>query len=247
MRTIARMTALLTIAALPFATGVAAQTSARPAPKQPDYNAQSSASSAQGVRPVQDPKNIALWRASKLIGENVLDAHGKNIGKVEDLMLDSKGNVSFAVMSFGGFLGIGDKLFAVPWNHMRFEHKGNDVTAVVLDVSKETLEKAPSFASDKWPDDPRWVDESRQYWRRTARTDTGHNGTASDGMITTKVKSKLAAEKVSTLMKVNVDTRDGVVQLNGTVDSAQTKDRATELARQVNGVKRVVNNLKVGG
>jgi hypothetical protein len=149
MRSISRITAMLAVAALPFATAASAQSGAPPAPKQPGYNPQSAASSAQGVRPVQDPKNIGLWRASKLIGENVRDAEGKNIGKIEDLMLDAKGNVSFAVMSFGGFLGIGDKLFAVPWNHMRFEHKGNDVTAVVLDVTKETLEKAPSFARDK--------------------------------------------------------------------------------------------------
>ena len=68
-----------------------------------------------------------------------------------------------------------------------------------------------------------------------------------DSTITAKVKAKLASEKVSTLTKVNVDTRQGVVQLNGTVDSEQTRMRATDLARQVDGVRDVVNNLKVGG
>jgi osmotically-inducible protein OsmY len=59
------------------------------------------------------------------------------------------------------------------------------------------------------------------------------------------VKSKLVAEKASSLTKVNVDTRQGVVSLNGTVDSNETKERAAKLARQVEGVREVVNNLKV--
>jgi osmotically-inducible protein OsmY len=59
------------------------------------------------------------------------------------------------------------------------------------------------------------------------------------------VKSKLIAEKASSLTKVNVDTRQGVVSLNGTVDSNETKERAAKLARQVEGVREVVNNLKV--
>jgi len=61
------------------------------------------------------------------------------------------------------------------------------------------------------------------------------------------VKTKLAGEKVSTLLKVNVDTNQGVVQLNGSVDSERMKQRASELARQVDGVRRVVNTLKVQG
>jgi len=65
--------------------------------------------------------------------------------------------------------------------------------------------------------------------------------------ITASVKTKLATEKAATLLKVNVDTNQGVVQLNGSVDSERTKLRASELARQVDGVRKVVNNLKVQG
>ena len=61
------------------------------------------------------------------------------------------------------------------------------------------------------------------------------------------MKSKLALEKLSTLTKVDVDTRQGTVHLNGTVDSERTKARAAELVRQVDGVKGVVNNLRVQG
>jgi len=67
-----------------------------------------------------------------------------------------------------------------------------------------------------------------------------------DASITAAVKSKLAAEKVSTLTRIDVATNQGTVYLNGTVESADMKTRAADLARRVSGVKDVVNNLKVG-
>src|SRR5262245_55447484 len=57
-------------------------------------------------------------------------------------------------------------------------------------------------------------------------------------------KSRLAIEKVATLLKVNVDTKEGTVQLNGSVDSERTKQRATELARQVDGVRKHLGNSR---
>ncbi len=71
--------------------------------------------------------------------------------------------------------------------------------------------------------------------------------TVDDASITAAVKTKLAAEKAATLTRIDVDTNRGTVYLNGTVDSAEMKTRAGELARQVRGVREVVNNLKVGG
>jgi hyperosmotically inducible protein len=66
-----------------------------------------------------------------------------------------------------------------------------------------------------------------------------------DATITASVKSKLAAEKVATLTKVDVDTNKGTVYLTGNVENAAIKARATEVARQVDGVREVVNNLKL--
>ncbi|HEV8307414.1 MAG TPA: BON domain-containing protein [Methylomirabilota bacterium] len=71
--------------------------------------------------------------------------------------------------------------------------------------------------------------------------------TVDDASITAAVKTKLAGEKVSTLTKIDVDTNKGTVYLNGNVDTAAMKMRAAELARQVKGVREVVNNLKVSG
>ncbi len=66
-----------------------------------------------------------------------------------------------------------------------------------------------------------------------------------DASITTAVKARLAREKASTLTKVDVDTRQGVVRLSGTVDNDRMRQRASELTRQVAGVRAVRNDLKV--
>ena len=66
-----------------------------------------------------------------------------------------------------------------------------------------------------------------------------------DTAITAAVKSKLAAEKVSTLTRIGVDTVQGTVYLTGIVETPALKARAGEIARQVQGVRGVVNNLKV--
>jgi hyperosmotically inducible protein len=79
----------------------------------------------------------------------------------------------------------------------------------------------------------------------TAMTGKTAGENVDDASITASVKSKLAAEKMATLTKVDVDTNRGTVYLTGNVENAAVKARATEIARQVAGVRDVVNNLKV--
>jgi hyperosmotically inducible periplasmic protein len=79
----------------------------------------------------------------------------------------------------------------------------------------------------------------------TALTGKTAGENVDDATITAGVKAKLAVEKASTLMKIDVDTNKGTVYLNGNVDSGAMKERAEDLARQVKGVKDVVNNLKL--
>jgi hyperosmotically inducible protein len=69
--------------------------------------------------------------------------------------------------------------------------------------------------------------------------------TIDDASITASVKTKLAAEKAGTLTKVDVDTNRGVVYLSGNVDDPALKSRASEIAREVEGVRDVVNNIQV--
>ena len=79
----------------------------------------------------------------------------------------------------------------------------------------------------------------------TSMTGKSAGQNVDDATITAQVKSKLAAEKFATLTKVDVDTNRGTVYLTGNVENAAIKARATEIARNVSGVREVVNNLTV--
>ena len=75
---------------------------------------------------------------------------GEDLGKINDLMIDlQSGRIAYAVLSFGGVLGIGDKLFALPWNALRVDE---DEKELILDIDKRRLETAPGFDKDHWPD-----------------------------------------------------------------------------------------------
>ena len=102
--------------------------------------------------------------ASTLTGDNVVNSRGDTLGKIEDLMIDlDTGRVAYAVLGFGGFLGIGNKLFAVPWQALRIDQDSHNV---VFDIDKERLEDAPGFDKDHWPDmsDMTWRNEVYQYY-----------------------------------------------------------------------------------
>ena len=91
-----------------------------------------------------------VLKASSLIGKRVQDADGKKLGSIKDLVIDpSEGEVQYAVLDFGGFLGVGDKYFAVPWEALQLTE---DQKAVVLDVRKKDLKQAPGFDKNNWPD-----------------------------------------------------------------------------------------------
>jgi sporulation protein YlmC with PRC-barrel domain len=181
---------------------------------------------------VDDLDKMQSMRGSKLIGSTVKDRAGRDIGKIEDLMLGRDGRISYAVLSFGGLLGVGERLYVVPWSSMRIERPDGKTMTVMLDnVKKEDLEKAPKYTEKAARQEPPPAKATE------ARSDT---------MITADVKTKLAKEKLGTLTKVDVDTKDGVVHLTGTVDNEAMKTRATEVVRDVKGVREVRNDLRVG-
>jgi sporulation protein YlmC with PRC-barrel domain len=102
--------------------------------------------------------------ASTLIGDDVRNRAGESLGKVEEIMIDlSTGSIAYAVLSFGGFLGIGDKLFAVPWQAMDIDL---DEHEFVLDVDEERLRNAPGFDKDHWPKtpDPTFMEEMYTFY-----------------------------------------------------------------------------------
>jgi sporulation protein YlmC with PRC-barrel domain len=108
-------------------------------------------------------------RVSKIIGTDVVNSKGEKIGDVEDIVLDAKGNVAYAVVSTGGFLGVGDKMHAVPWTAIR-TNTGTD--NFMLDVDKDRLRSAPGFDQSSWPNvnDPKWSSENRRYFPASGTT-----------------------------------------------------------------------------
>ncbi len=96
-----------------------------------------------------DRNNPDFLSASTLKGDKVINAAGEDLGKIEELMIDLRdGRLAFAVLSFGGFLGLGDKLFAIPWQALTLRLHDH---AFVFDIPKENLEKAEGFDKDNWP------------------------------------------------------------------------------------------------
>jgi sporulation protein YlmC with PRC-barrel domain len=96
-----------------------------------------------------DGPGLGIMSAHAFEGDTVVNLEGEDLGKILSIMLDvPRGQVAYAVLSFGGFLGMGNKLFAVPWPELAFD---TDRKCFVLDVDKELLERAPGFDKDHWP------------------------------------------------------------------------------------------------
>jgi sporulation protein YlmC with PRC-barrel domain len=105
-----------------------------------------------------------VMAASSFEGETVMNAQGETLGEIEEIMLDVRsGRIAYAVLSAGGFLGIGEKYFAVPWRAFTMD---TDRKAFILDVDKERLLDAPGFDKEHWPAmaDQSWAGQVHSYY-----------------------------------------------------------------------------------
>src|SRR5215813_5243945 len=123
-----------------------------------------------------------VMSASSLSGDRVRNAAGEDLGKIKELMIDvPSGRVAYAVLSFGGVLGLGDKLFAIPWNALTLDE---DEKQFILNADKKTLENAPGFDQDNWPDmaKPSWGAQihsyygTQPYWEESTERKTRYGG-----------------------------------------------------------------------
>jgi PRC-barrel domain len=111
-----------------------------------------------GQTPIQHTTNMPQqqaergWKASELIGLSVHTAGDEDKGKIKDLYLGPDGRVEYAAVSFGGFLGMGDKLFAVPWDALHLDWKDNKITYARVDVSEESIKQRQGFDENHWPE-----------------------------------------------------------------------------------------------
>ncbi|ACC74371.1 PRC-barrel domain-containing protein [Paraburkholderia phymatum] len=107
-----------------------------------------------------------VMAAGTLDGDKVLSADGDDIGKIKDIMLDVRsGRVAYAVLASGGFLGIGDKLLAIPWSALTLDV---DRQCFLLDMPTQSVKNAPGFDKDHWPSmaDPTWATSIHQFYGR---------------------------------------------------------------------------------
>ena len=105
-----------------------------------------------------------LLSASTITGDEVWNMQDEELGTIQDVMLDiTEGKIRYAVMSSGGFLGMGDHLFAVPWRALKLDKENH---RFMLDVDIERLKNAPGFDKDEWPNmaDPTWNSTVDSYY-----------------------------------------------------------------------------------
>jgi sporulation protein YlmC with PRC-barrel domain len=108
--------------------------------------------------------------ASTLAKDSVFNRMNENVGSIKEIMIDvPTGRVAYAVLSVGGFLGIGERLFAVPWEALTLDE---DRKCFILDADKQRLENAPGFDKDNWPDmaDSAWGSGVSSYWHMPSPT-----------------------------------------------------------------------------
>jgi sporulation protein YlmC with PRC-barrel domain len=116
----------------------------------------------------QDGPGPEIMAASTLDGNNVVNLADEDLGKIKEIMIDvPSGRVAYAVLSSGGFLGLGDRLFAIPWSALTLDVNRK---CFILDVDAERLKDAPGFDKDHWPTmaDPTWANEVHAYYGQRA-------------------------------------------------------------------------------
>lgn len=95
-----------------------------------------------------EPESCVMG-ASFLLGNSVHNHQGEDLGIIKEIMLDTaRGGIAYAVLSFGRWLGFGEKLFAVPWQAFSIDPEDH---SIILDVAKAKFESAPGFSKHRWP------------------------------------------------------------------------------------------------
>jgi sporulation protein YlmC with PRC-barrel domain len=113
---------------------------------------------------IKVPSETRVLAADTLTGDKVVNLQNEDLGKIEHLMIDlGTGRIAYAVLSFGGFLGMGDKLFAIPWSALTVDTLEK---RFILQVDKELLKRAPGFDKEQWPNmaDRAWGTQVFKYY-----------------------------------------------------------------------------------
>lgn len=178
-------------------------------------------------KPGKDP--CFVHKLSDVVGADVRNIQNENLGEIEDLVINpDTGKIEYAALSFGGFLGMGDKLFAIPWPVLDATHDSKgDQKYFLLSVDKEQLKKSPGFPKDNWPDisSPEWSDSIRKFYAEELRNrpaSLDHYDDGASGAIDASKRFHLV--KASELKGCDVDTEEGT-------DAGEISDLVIDPAR----------------
>ena len=119
--------------------------------------AQQSPAAGNQIKPMTALPSNAM-PVNNFYRQNVYDPNDNKIGDVADLLVEKDGRVTAAILSVGGFLGMGEKDVAVPFDALRLTQK-NQKWYLVMNTDKDTLKNAPGFKRDRTQD--RWVPENQ--------------------------------------------------------------------------------------
>lgn len=175
--------ALFASIAIALASQASGQTPGTPTSATPTTADQSS------LGQLDEKTTPSTIRVSELIGTNIQNPAGESLGEIEDIVIDKEGKVRYAAVTYGGFLGLGDKLFAVPFEAFQVridpdELDDDDIDSddfvMVLNVTQQQLEGQQGFDQDNWPDmaDPTMAREldNRYGVKRALKSTDGSSG-----------------------------------------------------------------------
>jgi len=115
---------------------------------------------------VGDGPGPEVMAASSLDDTEVYSSDGEHVGEISEIMIDvPRGRVAYAVLSTGGFLGMGDTLHAIPWSALVMD---TDAKCFRLGLTADRIKNAPGFNKDSWPGmaDPQWATTIHEYYGR---------------------------------------------------------------------------------
>jgi len=202
------------------------------------------------------------WRASDIIGSNVQNASGEDVGEIKDLLIDpTTGKISTVIISTGGFLGVADTLSAVSISGFRYD---GEAKAYRLSLSKEQLASGEKYTAEEWkaaaaakakeardaiggdvskPDNS--AKNERDMGGKTL-TPVDQGNSEADLTLTKDIRSAVVGNDLSFNAKnIKIISKDGQVVLRGVVDSKEEHESVLRIAKEAAGSAKLVDQLEV--
>lgn len=154
------------------------------------------------------PAPFTFRLSRDLIGMKVVSSSGDHLGRIEDLVVHPGSEQSYVVLSFGGWLGVGDKYFAMPWSVLKPGHQGSSVDhgerSLVLPLDRERLKSAPGFDKSSWPSlaNANWTRDVNAFY-------AGHSNPNTHDAFGVPAKSSTFTWRLADLEDTKVTTADG--------------------------------------